>query len=183
MFPRVSTVLKDLGFGGGWGSDYHLARGQALHKAIQLDLAETLDETSIHPDIAPGFAAWRAFRQQVPLRLISSECELSDPVWQFTGHPDLIALVEADGLTTLFDYKYTESPDLFWARHQLAAYRHLWDTNNPMAPITRMAVLQLTPNGGTFRLHPIPQAEWADLTNTFLAAVRVWHATVTRRRT
>lgn len=178
--PRVSEILQYFGFGQAWGSPYHLARGQAIHRAIQLDLAGRLDEGTVVADIAEGFAAWQKFRAMVPLTVLSAERELTDPVWQFAGHPDLIAVI--NGLTTLLDYKFTESPDLFYAKHQLAAYRHLWDTVMPDRPILDMAVLQLRPNGGGFRLHPVPKDEWLDLHHTVLSAVRVWHALGDRRR-
>jgi hypothetical protein len=178
--PRVSTILQDLGFGTHRGTAYHLARGTALHRAIQLDLAGTLDATTVHPDIAPGFTAWAQFRRTVKPEVLQAECELHCAIWRFCGHPDLIATV--DGLTTLYDYKYTDSVDLFWARHQLSAYKHLWDVTHPTQPVTRTAVLQLSPSGGGFRLHPIPPLALGEAQQNFYAACRTWHVLQERVR-
>lgn len=178
-YPRVSEILRDLGFSESFGTAYHLARGQALHKAIHLDLRGVLDESTIHPDIAPGISAFRTFRQQMPFVLIAAELELACDWWRFQGHPDLIAV--AHGLTTLYDYKYTESPDLFAAKHQVGAYKHLWDRAHPDQPIVQAAIIQLRPGGGGYRLHPIAAPDLISAQHTFLAGARVWHALKERR--
>jgi hypothetical protein len=178
-YPRVSTILRDLGFQGTWGTAYHLARGQALHRAIQLDLHGSLDPDSIHPDIGPAFTAWRRFRQDVTFTVVDSECEVIDPTWRVRGHPDLVADLGARRI--LIDYKMTDSPDLFAARHQLGAYVHLWNSQHPdQVPVTDAGVLQLSPKG-EYRLHGVSRADLLEAIQTFLAAVRVWHATAHRR--
>ncbi len=185
-YPRVSAILRDLGFTNAWGSAYHLARGTGLHRAIQMDLLGTLDEATVHPDIQPGFTAWRAFRAQARPSLIQAECELVDPTWRFTGHPDLIAWIS--GRATLVDYKYTESPDLPYCRLQLAAYAHLWEATRERAlsslaypSLSAAFVLQLTPSG-RFQLHPLTLTDLIEPRQDFLAAVRVWHALQARRK-
>ncbi len=180
--PRVTKILEVVGFTQNWGGSlYHLERGRSLHHAIHLDLKGTLDEASIHPDIAPPFEAWRRFRQAAgPITVLQAECEMADPNWRFVGHPDLICLF--GGVTTLFDYKCTESPDLFAARYQLGAYRHLWNMRHPDRPIVDAAVLQLSPSGAGFKLHPRPRTELQEDTYTFLAAARVYHALGPRRK-
>jgi len=185
-YPRVSAILSDLGFASGWGTAYHLERGTALHLAINMDLRGRLDEDSVHPAVAPGFAAWRRFREQARPELIMAECELRDPLWRFQGHPDLIARI--NGMATLIDYKYTESPDLPYCRLQLAAYAHLWEAFTRSVPdlaypsLSAAFVLQLTPSG-RFQLHPLTLTDLIEPRQDFLAAVRVWHALQARRKT
>lgn len=178
FYPRVSEILRDLQFTDAYGSAYHLARGKALHRAIHLDLQGNLDEATVHPDIAPGLAAFRAFRAQVAFAWLAAELELACDWYRFQGHPDLIAT--ALGLTTLYDYKYTESPDLFAARHQLGAYKHLWDRGHPDQPIVQAVVVQLRPSGG-YALHPVAATDLIAAQQTFFAGVRIWHALKERR--
>lgn len=178
MIASVTEILRAVGL----TEDYRFvhptdlararARGAALHKAIELAHAGTLDPESLHPEIAPGFAAYLRFVEATGHEPEASELELTHP-WGIVGHPDRVGTLGARG-PVIIDYKLTRAPDLVGTKYQLAAYRMLWDHAHPERPAQGCFMLQLPRDAGAdYRL--------VDLTddyavNVFTAAFVVWKA-------
>lgn len=175
--PSVTEILEAAGLGPHFHflppdkRDYVLARGRALHAAIQYAEEGALDEASLHPAIAGRFRGYRRFRAEQPYRPLLIEPELVHP-WGFCGHPDQIGLW-ANGIgeeLTLLDWKSSIDP-LYGAR-QLAGYAMLWRATHPGEPLRRHVLVRLD-DDGTYDLKPL------DLTpheNVFTAAFVVWRA-------
>lgn len=178
MTARVTEILRAVGL----CEDYRFvhpadlararARGAALHKAIELATLGTLDPDSLHPEIAPGFAAYQRFVAATAHVVEAAEVELTHP-WGIVGHPDDVGTLGERG-PVVIDYKLTRTPDLVGTKYQLAAYRLLWDHAHPERPIQGCFMLQLPRDAdGDYRL--------VDLTddyavNVFTAAFVVWKA-------
>lgn len=174
--PSVTRILQAVGLAPDFSHipadtlDHARARGTALHRAIFLYHQGTLDESSIHEEIMPGFQAYLGFVKATEHEPLHSELELVHPTWQVIGHPDRVGLCH--GLLTIPDWKYTAGFDKEYVRLQLAGYRWLWNANHPAEPIERCLGVHLKKNG-TFALHDLtsPEAE-----QTFVAAVVVYRA-------
>ncbi len=182
--PSVTRILAAMGL----GPDYDgvptgvLERkrrlGQALHAAIQYDVEGTLDEASIHPDIAAPFAAYRAVRAS-GFRVERAEVELLDVEWRVIGHPDALG-ADPNGAPALLDWKAVYSLDQDAVAYQLAAYRWLARRSGQGERVTY--AIQFT-RDGTYRVHRM-DTRIADLNaeQIFLAAVLLWHARARKNR-
>lgn len=144
-------------------------RGAGLHAAIQYDIEGTLDPESLHPEIAPGFAAYRRFRDEAHVEPLLVEVELRHRSWQYVGHADLVAWV--GDKRTLLDWKYQESVDLDAGTLQLAGYRLAYSALYPLDAL-QTALVQVK-RDGTYRLHVV-DAEAA--THEFIACLIVYRA-------
>ena len=177
-YPRVSEILTATGLGWtGWSQgpsrERAAALGTAVHKACELDAAGRLDEASVHPEVRPGLDGYRAFVRETQHKAIASEHRLLHPAWGYVGHLDRVGTLGRLP-TVLIDWKFTDHPDLWAARFQLAAYWRLWNDTHPEAPVSSVFVVQLRKNG-TFALHDLT-AEAQAAEQTFFAAVLVWKA-------
>jgi len=114
----VTEILKRVGLiNAEWFTEHGAARGTAVHKAVELDVAGTLDESSIHPEVAPYFDAWRkADLYGMGFKILSMEIEVEGK--GYTGHPDIIA--ERDGTSWVIDLKTGQHAA--WHRLQTALY-------------------------------------------------------------
>lgn len=184
--PRVSEILEACGLGVQFPMpagrrEWYLARGSALHKAIELDAAGELDETSVHSEIAPGLDAYRKFvaaTGHTPLILpggqIASELELCHPRWRYMGHPDRVGWV--NGNLSLLDWKSSVDPK--YVSLQLAAYGLLWRDAHPDHPLQEFLAVRLGFDG-TWSIHQIDPRQHEQ---TFLAAVVLYRALEERGR-
>lgn len=65
------------------------AIGQAVHRAIEFELQDDLDETTLHPEVAPYMAGWRKWRIDRGFELIASEKRVAHLVYGYAGTLDL----------------------------------------------------------------------------------------------
>lgn len=158
--PGVTTVISNCKLGGiepllYWanqeglsGRNHRDTRDQAAnagtcaHEMIEADIKGTEfdDSKYFHSiiDIAvPCFDAYKKWREQTNLKLISSEISLVSKKYKYGGTMDALAM--GDSLV-LGDWKTSNGvyPDYII---QLAAYQQLWNENNPDSPITGGAFL------------------------------------------
>lgn len=119
-------------------------RGQAVHKACELDDAGDLDETTVDVRIWPYVAAWRAFRREFRFRVIFAERPLFSDVHGYAGTPDC-AIALPDGAHAVVDRK-TGLPGPA-AALQTAAYAHLIDATFGAADPMRRFALRMLPTG------------------------------------
>lgn len=177
LLPRVSEILAAAGLGWDLSEvpparlEYARMRGTALHLAIQYHHEGVLDESSLHPDIMPGFEAYRRFLKDSGHEPIASEVELVHPTWQYVGHPDRIGWLNQRRV--ILDFKYTESFQFWPTAYQLAGYRLLWNAIHPTEPVTSTFALQLYPKTGQYQMRVVEAEKYEQ---TFLAALVVWRA-------
>ena len=182
QIPSVTQILRAVGlaptFNGVPAQVLERKRqlGQALHRAIQYDVEGVLDESSLHPDIAGGFAAYRAVRASGFL-IDRAEVEVVDAEWRVMGHPDALG-TDPQGAPAIIDWKAVHTIDLDAVAYQVAAYMFLGRRANLGERVP--FAIQLLPDG-TFRVHRLAkriaelQAE-----QVFQAAVLLYHATARR---
>jgi hypothetical protein len=100
---------------------WHMARGKALHSAIELDSCDTLDMTSLDEAIAGRFKAYQNFLEDSKADIFTSEVRLYSARYNFAGTFDAI-LSYRIGKKGICDWKSTASAA---ADLQIAAYRIL----------------------------------------------------------
>jgi hypothetical protein len=171
--PSTTEILRAVGLTRAYPDTPEMARyrarGTALHQAIQWFHAGVLDEESLHPEIAPGFSAYRAWLEETGWKWLASEVEIFHP-WGYVSHLDLIGEdPEGGGGVEILDV----SPDLKSAAFQLAAYGLAYDHAHPEAPHVRRRVLQLSPSGWRAKAHDVTDAAAVQV---FAAAVIVHRA-------
>lgn len=130
------------------------AIGQAVHRAIELELQDDLDESTVHEDVAPYLPAWRRWRVDRGFELIASERKVAHPLYGYAGTLDLRGRLTikfprekaAPGPATI-DLKTTfEVKDPVGL--QLAAYQGAEAAGgDPAAKRDRRLALQLKPDG------------------------------------
>lgn len=181
LYPSVTEVLGAVGLGWNLNGipaatlEYARMRGKALHQAVQWDHEGVLDESSLHPDVEPGFRAYQRFRKETHYEPLLSEVEIIEPTWKYLSHIDQIGRWNRDPRhvrRVLLDWKYTDSPDLLAASYQLAGYVRAWTATHPQEPIDQVLVLQLK-HDGTYRVHQVDAKKYDQV---FLAALIVFRA-------
>lgn len=152
VLPSVTQILKPLyDFSGVPPEVLERKRqiGTAVHKAIELDLADDLDPESLAPEVAPYFAGWQSFRAQFRPVEYRAEALLYSALG-YAGTVDLIA--RQDGLPGwwVIDYKTaaTVSPAVAL---QTAAYAKAATEAGMVPEAARRATLHLR-DDGTYRL-------------------------------
>lgn len=120
-----------------WFTEYGRDRGSYVHKARHLYDMDELDEESLDPVLVPYLEAWKKFRRDSGFVPVESEIRLYSEMYQFTGKPDVVGLL--NGSPAIVDCKSgTIEP---WVALQLAGYEILKGT-----PHKRIAV-RLKPDG------------------------------------
>jgi hypothetical protein len=153
--------------------------GEAVHRAIELDLANDLDDATIDPAIVGYLDAWRRYRRERRYEPIASERRVVHPQFRYAGTLDLFgrALNRAGRFVpVLMDLKTTFDVHPAVAL-QTAAYKNALMLELREAGKSERMALQLKP-GGTYH------EEWfADPKDwpTFLSFVTThnWKATHT----
>lgn len=106
--PSVTKILAPLHDFSGIppGVLQHAAdRGKAVHRAIELDCADNLEEESLHPEIVPYFHAWRAFVERWSPSLVASEQAVYHPTLKYAGTLDSKFIIKDE--LTYVDFKCT----------------------------------------------------------------------------
>lgn len=171
--PSVTQIIKVAGLTNyRSGHERAMAVGRATHKAILLSAQGRLDEASLHPEIAMPFGAFKKLKDAMGLVLAPShmEHEFEHPTWAFQGHPDCFCLMGDEPGLVLWDWKVSDSPDLFAATIQLAGYKMLCEAHG--FPIRACYVGRLGKDG-SYSPHNVtsPEAE-----QVFQAAVILYRA-------
>lgn len=175
--PRVSEILAATGLGFDQTGipqarlEYAQLRGTALHRAIQWHHEGVLDESSLHPDVLPGFEAYQRFLKDTGHEPIASEIELVHITYGFMGHPDRVGWL--NGRRVVIDFKYTDAFDFWPVALQLSAYKLLWEANYPQQLIQGTFALQLSPSTGKYQLRVVEAEKYEQ---DFVAALLVWRA-------
>ena len=178
--PSVTRILKTVGLSPDFSFvneetlELARARGKSLHLAIRYHHKGTLDESTLHAEVEPGFRAYLAFVKATEHEPIASELELVHPQWNYIGHPDRVGLCH--GLRTLIDWKYTAGFDKYYIRFQLAGYRLLWDATHPAEPIEKSLGIHLKKDGTPAVHDAPPDLSDSEAQQTFLAALVVYRA-------
>lgn len=96
---RLAGIIPDMPY----STEYHLERGRAVHRAVELAARGTLDESSVHLDVALYLASWRAWWALARGSLVAAEVEVKSDRHGYVGHPD--AIVRLNGVEWLLDWK------------------------------------------------------------------------------
>lgn len=174
--PGVTAALKVCSAADYAGVDPEVlevaaARGQAVHRMIELDGRGRLDEDSLDPLLVPYLEKWRDFLRCSGFRPLAQEQQVASRRYGFAGTLDLLG--ELNGGLALIDAKSvvrvmpTTGPQT--AAYELAAREWLPELVPPTAKVSRYA-LQL-PANGPWRLHPFTSPRDA---RVFLAALTVY---------
>lgn len=145
--------------------------GSAVHKMAELDLIGAPDreiEATLHQYLsAPNhlemaqtsFKAFREWRQQCRVRVLSQEVSIVSEAYQYGGTPDLIAIVN-NGIS-IIDFKTGKGvyPEMKVA---LSAHANLWNEANPKMTIDTYHLIVLPKDGGAFQHHEFVELarEW-----------------------
>lgn len=145
-YPPVLSVTQILRHAGVTGSmefvpESALMRGRAVHAAIDLDERGKLDEASVHPEVAPRLASWRAWRKSAGLVYERGEFEVRGP--GYVGHPDLVGTI--GGRKWLLDVKGGAPAP--WHRLQTALYALALDES------VRRGAVYVTDDGSVATMH------------------------------
>lgn len=138
--------------------------GTWVHEAIELDLADNLDEDSIEDDWRGYFNGWRKFQAESGFVMLDNEAKVYSKKYGFAGTLDLYgslpladrALIDTKCVATLYP---SVGP-------QTAAYAEAHGV-----PKAKRFALQLKPDG-KYELHPCTGRN--DL-NVFLAALTLFN--------
>jgi hypothetical protein len=106
--PNVTRVLGDL-----YNWDAVPAKtlerkrqiGAAVHRAIELDVHDDLDESSLDPQVAGYFEAWRRFCKERPFTCHLAEHQVGSHKLRYAGTLDLAG--DLGGSDVLIDIKIT----------------------------------------------------------------------------
>lgn len=93
-----------------------------------------LPEGEIGRQAKQGYENYLSWAENNRIQIVKQEMELVSEKYQFGGCPDALG-IDSQGQLALLDWKTSNGvyPEYII---QLAAYRHLWETNNPNKPIT-----------------------------------------------
>jgi hypothetical protein len=172
-FPSVTEVVGMLRPESSAREDvleYKRKLGKAVHKAIELMEAGTLDPDSLDPAIVPFVDAWRKFKTETEFSVLHSEMIVVSKKLRVAGTLDLTGMRS----------KYIELLDLkaVWAMGdetaiQTAGYSILYEEMTGVK-VDMRGGLQLL-RDGTYRYHPYKDANDR---NVFLACLSVhnWKA-------
>ena len=172
-WPRVSTILKDMGLvkpmpEGLPALEWGRARGSAVHAAIALYEAGSLDPASLHPDVVGCFEGYLRFKLEQEFLPLAVELPVQHDSLRYRGTLDAHGTVKGGG-TVLVDFKCSKQPDLTACAYQLAAYGLTFKA--PDAPEEQWCVSLRS--DGTYRLWDVWSMKAEEV---FMAAVTVWWA-------
>lgn len=175
VLPSVTQILQPL-------QDFSMiapavleharSRGVAVHKCVQLDINNDLDEASVAPEIAGYLKAWRAFRADCRITAADfgePERPLFHPTLRFAGTPDIPLCM--DKRWAILDIKTADALSPVWAL-QTAGYRELINVNTMKSAhlIEDRYSLRLREN----RTYKLDQFKDRNDWTTFLAMLTAW---------
>ena len=126
--------------------------GTIVHARVDDDIhGREYDIEGEDARVKSAFAAYLSWKKQTGALVVATEMPLISKEYRFGGTPDAIASV--DGKLCLLDWKTSNA---VYSDHlvQLAAYRQLWNENNPSQPLTGGShLLRFSKEGGDFVHH------------------------------
>ena len=145
---------------------WYLSRGSALHAAIHLEAAGTLDHETLDPAYLRKFTAFERFRAEVKPEFIVLEEQLASKRYNFAGTVDAVARIGE--YHAIIDWKSSIQPTVDL---QLGGYSILLCEN--CRPVRRAVAVELK-NDGTFGMRPLAESELAKAERIFLATLSVY---------
>lgn len=134
--------------------------GTQAHELVELHIAEReIDFSTYDQKAKDAFDAYLSWEGQSKLHIVEQEIMLVSEEYRFGGTPDAIG--EIGGELCLVDWKTSNS---VYLDHliQLAAYRQLWNENNPQRPLTGGSHLcRFAKDHGDFAHHYYPNLDEA----------------------
>lgn len=101
--------------------------GEAVDLAIQLDVAGTLDEDSISPEIEPYFSGWRSFMQHFGYWEVRTQVRGYSERYRYAGTADLLMPIKEH--LSVIDVKCTAQIEKSFGP-QTAAYQEILGTDD-----------------------------------------------------
>ena len=95
--PALTTVLKEMGCTPGfWFLSqedllFYQSRGSAVHKAVELTLANTLDKRTLAKDVRPYMVGIDRFLNDHPIKVFFAEKPLIHRAFRYGCRPDIVA--------------------------------------------------------------------------------------------
>ncbi len=125
--------------------------GTAVHKMIELDANNDLDEAGLTESLKGYLEAWRGFKTETSIVIESMEQKLFNPRYHYAGTYDLVGILQ--GERAVVDLK--TSPFYPVNCLQTAAYLDLYNVNAKSTAdhVTKRFSLHIRPDG-TYRLEP-----------------------------
>ena len=145
--------------------------GRAVHHAIALYEADSLDPDSIDDSWAPYFEGWIKLKADMPGTVVASEQIVYHRKYRYAGRLDINYVLNRDLALWQWDVKCLDQMSEATAL-QTAGYSAAWNDMHPDEKVTKRAGVQLKPDG-TYRYYPYQDR--TDL-NIFLnaLAIRNW---------
>lgn len=122
-------------------------RGKAVHKATELHDRGRLDESSVHPAVAPYLAAWRSFLALKRVQVIDIERPIFSKKWGFACTPDRTVFVNGKlGVLEIKASDYMSDAYALQTEGQRIAAAEFYKTNFSSRFVVRLR------SDGTYRL-------------------------------
>lgn len=117
-------------------------KGKCVHKMIELELAGTLDEKSLDPQLKPYLRGFRKFREQHPLQVFEAEKFVGSKELGICGQYDCLA---HEGETHIL-YDWTISKQVQdWKWVQVEIYKYLHNLDNNMLKVQNTQLVGILP--------------------------------------
>jgi hypothetical protein len=140
VLPSITQILQSEGFiDTTWFDEWSRDKGSMVHLAVNYDIANELDESSLDPEIVPYFEAWTKFKNESGLKIEKNEIPGINTIYNYAGTPDLIGCFPtmtpvkryALEINKLGKYKlipFTDQNDFHIWQAAVACYH--WKNNN-----------------------------------------------------
>ena len=134
--------------------------GTQAHELVEKHInGEHWLDSDYHEQAVDAFGAYVSWEEQSKLTVVEQEMQLVSEEYRFGGTPDAIG--EINGELCLVDWKTSNSVYQDYLI-QLAAYRHLWETNHPDKPLTGgFHLCRFAKTHGDFSHHYYPNLDEA----------------------
>ena len=138
--------------------------GTLAHSMVEAHINGTSISTDEYPDetvqeAMNAFEAYRSWESMTKLKIVEQEMPLVSEEYQFGGCPDAIG--EINGELCLVDWKTSNSVYQDYLI-QLAAYKQLWEENNPDRLLTGgFHLCRFAKSNGDFAHHYYPKLDEA----------------------
>ena len=163
VLPSVTQVLSWVNIiDTSWFTEDSAWRGSVVHRCCELDDENDLDEVTV-PEIAKGYLdAWRRFKNEVPMKFVSIEKQMSNDLYAGT--------LDRDAEWAIIDLKTGAIQP--WVALQLAAYVELARGAGSKS-CSRYAV-RLSKNG-KYKVQEFPVRDLRNDLGIFRAALSIYY--------
>jgi len=143
-------------------------RGKLAHNALRLYALGAYDPNPLPYDVQPYFDSGRRWFDEYVDTVMWVEAEFVHPLYLYTGHPDLVAILRGNSLPSVIDYK---TPEQYMERQwvaQLVSYTKMIEAQEKITLGPGVDV-RLRGDGRPARANPVrdPETAW----NGFLNAL------------